>query len=320
MPSPIRKAETPFARTYPRTKILWIPAKDTMSRSVVGVLPDGRLLVRKFSRYLPYLDHVDIFDPVTGRSTVWHHKEEESYTTTAAAHDTRVVRLIENDEPGGWILEATDMRTGLTREVMNTWGGPGWYCGNAWQYPIDLQFHRGELYFSRCVTGAAGDVGVYRMGPGDEIPRLWLRGLYDILWEGDTFLARSPVVANSSDPGEFTDSPPARYGPDGARRGAPDPASHIAQVNTDRDRLEYGDGTAAGMSPRAKNVDISRHGRFAAWREGGVGWLLDARTRVAVRLPGQATDEVSISNAGYLHWKTAGGYNVLDLATLNSRG
>ncbi|MEU0478388.1 hypothetical protein ABZ260_04270 [Streptosporangium sp. NPDC006013] len=84
--------------------------------------------------------------------------------------------------------------------------------------------------------------------------------------------------------------------------------------------MEYGDGTVAGLSPRAKNVDVSRHGRFAAWREGGAGWLLDARTRTAVRLPGRETDKVSISNARYLHWKTADGYHVLDLAALNDRG
>ncbi|GLW24956.1 hypothetical protein Mame01_49980 [Microbispora amethystogenes] len=48
--------------------------------------------------------------------------------------------------------------------------------------------------------------------------------LYDIAWEGDTFLARSPVLLDHPmSPGEFTGSPPARYGPDGARRGAPDP-------------------------------------------------------------------------------------------------
>ncbi|MEU8205473.1 hypothetical protein [Streptosporangium sp. NPDC049046] len=320
VPPPVLKAETPFARVYRRARILWIPTKDTMSRSVVGALPDGRLIVRRFSRYLPYLDHVDILDPATGRSTLLQRKNRESYTVAAAAHGTRVVKVLGNDEPGGWILEVTDMRTGLTRQMLNTWGVPGGHCGTGWRYPVDLQFHRGELYFSRCVTGATGDVGVYRMGPGDRTPRLWLRGLYDIVWEGDTFLARSPVVADSSDPGEFTGSPPARHGLDGAGRGAPDPASYIARVGRNRDSLEYDDGTIAGLSPNARNIGISRHGRFAAWREGGAGWLLDARTRTAVRLPGRETDEVRISNARYLQWKTADGYHVLDLATLNSRG
>ncbi|MEV0752448.1 hypothetical protein [Streptosporangium sp. NPDC050280] len=291
-----------------------------MSRSVVGALPDGRFIVRRFSRYLPYLDHVDILDPATGRSTLLQRKDRESYTAAAAAHGTRVVKVLGNDEPGGWILEVTDMRTGLTRQMLNTWGVPGGHCGTGWRYPVDLQFHRGELYFSRCVTGATGDVGVYRMGPGDRTPRLWLRGLYDIAWEGDTFLARSPVVADSSDPEEFTGSPPARYGPDGARRDAPDPTSYIARVGRDWNSLEYNDGTVIGLSAGAKNVGISRYGRFAAWREGGAGWLLDARTRTAVRLPGRKTDKVSISNARYLQWKTADGYHVLDLATLNSRG
>ncbi|MEU6412193.1 hypothetical protein [Microbispora sp. NPDC046933] len=288
-----------------------------MSRSVIGAMPDGRLIVRTFSRYLH--GDVRVLDPVTGRSTPLrsHEEDVESYSTTAAAYGTRVVRLLENDEPGGWILEATDLRTGLIREVMNTWGAQVWNCGTGWEYPADLQFHRGELYFSWCVTSAPGDVGVYRMGPGDTAPRLWLRGRYDIAWEDDTFLARSPVlVPDPPDPGEFTGSPPSRYDADGARRGALDPASYIARVDRENDRLEYGDGSVAGLSPRARDVVVSRHGRFAAWREDGTGWLLDARTRVAVRLPGTVTGEVSISNAGYLQWRTADGYYVLDLAAL----
>ncbi|MBG0824766.1 hypothetical protein HS048_29105 [Planomonospora sp. ID91781] len=319
-PAPVRRAETPFARAHPRARVLRIPAGDTMARDVVGTLPDGRLIVRKSSRRLPYLDHVDLFDPATGRSALLQRTtERESYTAAAAAHGTRVVKLLGNDEPGGWILEATDLRTGLTREVMNTWGGPAGYCGRGWPYPVDLVFHRGDLYFSACVSGDAGDVGVYRMGPGDEIPRLWRRGLYDIVWEGDAFLAKSPVLTpDSADPGDFTGSP-ARYGPDGTRRGVPDPASYIVRVDEDRDLLEYGDGTAAGIGPRARGVAVSRHGRFAVWREGGTGWLLDARTRTAVRLPGRAVEEVGISHAGYLQWRTAGVCNVVDLAVLNDR-
>jgi hypothetical protein len=291
-----------------------------MSRSVVGTLPDGRLIVRKSSRNLPYLDHVDVFDPATGRSTLLQRTERESYTAAAAAHGTRVVKLLGNNEPGGWILEVTDLHTGLTREVMNAWSTPAGYCGRSWPYPVDLRFHRGELYFSACVSGNAGDVGVYRMGPGDKTPRLWRKGLYDIAWEGDAFLAKTPVLApDSADPGDFTGSP-ARYGPDGTRRGAPDPASYIARVDENQDRLEYGDGTAAGIGPRARDVAVSRHGRFAAWREGGTGWLLDARTRTAVRLPGRAAvEEVGISHAGYLQWRAADAYNVLDLAALNDR-
>ncbi|GLW24957.1 hypothetical protein DI270_016110 [Microbispora triticiradicis] len=91
------------------------------------------------------------------------------------------------------------------------------------------------------------------------------------------------------------------------------------RVDSNEDLLEYGDGAVTGMSPHAKDVGVSRHGRFAAWREGRTGWLLDARTRAAVRLPGGATDQMSFSDAGYLQWRTAGGYDVLDLATLDHR-
>ncbi|MEU8270452.1 hypothetical protein AB0B89_25260 [Sphaerisporangium sp. NPDC049002] len=310
-PTPVRTSTSAFATTDPQAKVVRIPSVGERPW-VVGTLPDGRPLVgRGRHRFQP--GRVDILDPATGRSSllVQDAPDTESFTVLAAADGSYVARLLGNDEPGGWELEVIDLRTGRARTVVDTWQESAWQCGNGWDYPRDLQLHQGLLYFSRCVTTGTGDVGVFRIDPGHGTPGLWRRGLYDLTWQSDGFLARSPVVSGDAFTGSL-----ARFAPDGTRRGLPVLAAYLQPEDVDNlHRLEYADGTAAVLSPRAKGVSTQSH--FAVWREGQAAWLLDVRTRTATRLPGRRITEAFFPSPGFLQWHADDDDHAVDLRTLH---